>query len=459
MAQQLMEQIRQRVLGGELAAGERLPPTRGLADELVIARNTIIQVYEQLVAEGYLESRMGSGTFVADLKAARPARQPARHSNGAVNVQLMGSRSNMISFNAGNPDAQVFPKVQWARLLKEACLDAPESLFGYGASAGEWRLRSSISQYLFRSKGIACQPEDVLIIPGAARGVEMLIGLLGQGIKTAVLEDPCIDFVQFIFRQNGYRICPLPVDQNGAMTEELPKDCAVSLIYVVPSHQFPTGGVLPISRRLQLLDYARNANAYIIEDDYDSEFRYQGEPIQSLRHLDAERVIYLGTFSKIFSPALRMGYMIVPSHLRERLYALMEDTNLRTSVLEQQAMASFIDGKLLDRHVYHMKKIYEKKRKHIINTLLSAFGNAITVTGANAGLHVLVTFQQRIFNPSDFAEFQKNGIEVDWVEDYAIVKGQHRNQLVLGYGNLGIDDITTGVQRLKSVVEKTGRAT
>ena len=392
MAQQLTNQIRRKVLAGELKAGEKLPPSRNLALELHIARNTIIQVYEQLVAEGYLESRTGAGTFVTDLKEARLASQPAQLNYNTANVNNAGCGGSVISFNAGNPDTFSFPKIQWARMLKEACLDAPASRFEYGVAAGEWCLRSSISQYLFRSKGIMCHPGQVLVIPGAASGVELLIGVLGQQVKAAAVEDPCIDFIQFLFKKSTFNIHPLPVDQYGAITDLLPRDEAISLIYVVPSHQFPTGGVLPISRRLQLLDYARQRNAYIIEDDYDSEFRYQGEPIQSLRHLDPERVIYLGTFSKILSPALRLGYMIVPSHLQDRFCALMEEINLRTSVMEQLAMAAFIDGKLLDRHIYQMKKIYEKKRRHMINSLLSCFGNEIAVWGVNAGLHVLVTF-------------------------------------------------------------------
>lgn len=453
ITKQLTTQIRYKILQGELKGGEKLPPSRNLAKELNIARNIIVQVYEQLLAEGYLESRVGSGTFVTRLKSYQPY-QPVEQNGSSRNKEPVTClRNDVIDFHAGNPDSRHFPRIQWARILKETCLDAPAGSFEYGSAAGEWPLRSALSQYLFRTKGIHCHPEQILIIPGVARGVELLAEVFREATNKVAVEDPSINFIQCILRQRGFSIYPVPVDHQGMETSNLPKDCTAGLIYVVPSHQFPIGGVLPVVRRLQLLDYALERNSYVIEDDYDSEFRYQGDPIQSLRHLAPDRVIYLGTFSKIFSPGLRLSYIIVPSHIRERVCGFMEKMNIRTSSLEQLAMARFIEDKLLDRHVYKMKKIYENKRMHLIGSLHLAFGDKIRITGENAGLHILVSFMDHKFCPSDFQKFLDNGVEVDWVEDYAILKGFHSNQLVLGYGNLSLEQITAGIQRIKNVFD------
>ncbi|MFZ5989611.1 MAG: PLP-dependent aminotransferase family protein [Bacillota bacterium] len=452
IAQQLITQIRYQVLQGKLKGGEKLPPSRNLAKELNVARNIIIQVYDQLIAEGYLESRVGSGTFIIDLKSFH-LNQPAGQNKTIRHEEPMTYiRDNVIDFHSGNPDVSHFPRIQWAKILKETCLEAPSDTFGYGPVAGEPPLRSAISRYLFRTKGIDCHPDHIFIVPGATLGVDLLCKVFHKDIDNVVIEDPCISFVQHTFMQNGFSIHPVPVDHQGIKTFELPENHKIKLIYVVPSHQFPIGSILPIGRRLQLLDYARDRNAYIIEDDYDSEFRYEGGPIMSLHHLDPERVIYLGTFSKIFSPSLRLGYIILPSNLIKRVYTFMELINIRTPSLEQLAMARFIDTKLIDRHVYKMKKVYQKKRKHLINSLYLAFGDKVRVAGENAGLHVLTAFKDLEFHPSDFQKFLENGVEVDWVEDYAIRKGLHINQLVLGYGNISLEQITVGVQRIKEVI-------
>ncbi len=454
LMQQLTAQIREKVLDGSMKSGERLPPSRSLAGELGIARNTVIQVYEQLIAEGYLESRTGSGTYVMDLAGCPACRMENKSAAEPAKWKRANTSDNTIRFNPGNPDALHFPVTSWAKYLKEACLGANSANFGYGPAAGEWKLRCALVQYLYRSKGISCRLSQIMIIPGMARGVELMARVLAGVGGVVAVEDPCIDFIQHILRLGGNLVHPVPVDRCGMMTDRLPEETDVRLIYTVPSHQFPTGAVMHISRRLQLLDYARRKDAYIIEDDYDSEYRYESGPIQSLRHLDPERVIYMGTFSKILSPALRLGYLIVPTHLSEWLSSAMEHVNLRSAVLEQTALAAFIGENLLDRHVYRMKKIYEKKRAHLIQTLRSAFPGNVTITGENAGLHVLAIFKGLDFQEADFEVFERHGVEADWAEEYAIVKDRYRNQLVLGYGGLSLEQISEGVKRLKAAVDE-----
>jgi len=221
----------------------------------------------------------------------------------------------------------------------------------------------------------------------------------------------------------------------------------------VPSHQFPLGGILPIQRRLALLEYARRKGALIIEDDYDSEFRYRGEPIQSLRHLAPDLVIYLGTFSKVFAPGLRLAFLIVPDHLRARLCRLKEDLNLHTPFIEQMALARFLEDRSFDRHIFKMKRVYRRKRLRLIEALDREFGDRVRIAGEDAGLHLLLSFPGHRFRRTDFPRLAERGVKVDWVEDYARRKGRHRHQLVLGYGGLELDQIEAGVRRLRAAID------
>jgi len=454
IVQQLTAQIRRQILEGQLKNGEKLPPTRELSKELHIARNSIVQVYEQLLSEGYLISRVGSGTFVAELQNVQFDQKefPDTQNQHENSAHMIDGRPDMIRFHAGNPDSAVFPRTKWATLLKETCLNAAAEMFEYAPYVGIWQLRSALSRYLYRAKGIQCIPDQILIIPGAARGLDLLSEVFRSKVNTVAVEDPSIDFVKNIFLRRGFSVYPVPVDQSGMETSKLPVEPPSKLIYTVPSHQFPIGAVMPVNRRLHLLEYAHQHDGYIIEDDYDSEFRYQGGPIQSLRHLDPKRVIYLGSFSKILSPGLNLGYLIVPLHMLNKTLRLMEQLNMRASTVEQFTLARFIENKLLDRHVFKMKKIYEKKRAHLIWSLQLAFGNKALISGENAGLHILVSFPDHEFSPPDFKAFKKNGVEADWVEDYACLKGFHKNQLVLGYGNLTMEQITEGIRRIKEAL-------
>lgn len=445
-ALQLENQIRAAILQGKLSAGDGLPPTRALAKDMQIARNTVIQAYEQLLAEGYLVSREGAGTYVAEIgKLPSPKLQPYH-----LKKETPLSR-DIIDFDAGNTDMDAFPRIPWARLLKEACLEAEDQAFTYHYYAGYPKLRQAIRDYVYRMKGIRCEEEQIVIVPGAAGGLELLAKVFERKKNKIIIEDPCIHFVKKIFSDHKYELCPVGVDNQGLEIENLCKFDEVDLIYVVPSHQFPIGGVFPAPRRIALLQYASERNAYIIEDDYDSEFRYKGEALQALRNLNQERVIYIGSFSKIFAPALRMGYMILPSHLCEQVTYQLQESNLWVNPIEQYAMAEFINQKLMDRHIYKMRKLYEHKRIHLIRCLSETFGDRIKISGEYAGLHLLVSFE-RCLEERDFQVLLEQGVEVDYVEDYALVKGKHSNRIVLGYGGLSLQQLEEGVKRLKKAL-------
>ncbi len=450
MTCQLIAQMREAILYGKIEANSKMPPTRNLAGELGVSRNTIIQVYEQLIAEGYLNGVIGSGTYAADLGAhLKIKKQPA-------NIVPEGTRSERdrkaIAFYAGNPDVSAFPRTMWAKALKEACLYADKDAFGYGEPKGNIELRKALAGYLYRAKGIYCGSERIFIVPGTSAGLEMVSALLYDEGCLAAVEDPCLKFVRRAISKNSFDVMPIESDSQGMRTELLPEGSNIKMIYTAPSHQYPLGGVLPIARRLDLLDYARDYGAYIIEDDYDSEFRYAGEPIQPLWSLGGERVIYLGSFSNVFSPSLRMAYIVMPQNLTERMEAVLRKINVWVGTIEQIALADLIESKQFDRHVYRMKRLYDRKRKLLIRCLKEAFGTEIIISGELAGFYIMITLKRNITD-EDRKSITENGIEADYAEDYAVIKGKHKNKVVLGYGNLSEAGIEEGVKRLRNAIK------
>ncbi len=446
---QLTQQLRDAILCGKIAAGQKMPPTRQHAKELGISRNSVILAYEQLIAEGYLNSAMGSGTYAASIDAS--AKYPKKSAITGRSYLNEKENRDMIVFDPANPDLSVFPKALWAKTLKEACLDAVADDFGYVSPGGHPVLIKAIAEYLYRAKGIYCGFERIFIVPGTSAGIEMVSKLLYKPVANALTEDPCLHFARHAIEKSGLNVVPVESDASGICTDLLPEIEDLRLIYVASSHQFPLGGVLPANRRIALLDYAQSHDAYVIEDDYDSEFRYCGEPIQSLWHLDSERVIHLGSLSNVFSPSLRIAYMILPSALTKQAREHIDSLNVWTGAIEQIAISRLMETKQLDRHVFQMKKRYDAKRKRLIACLNAAFGSSITISGDNAGLYLMITLPRRL-SPDDFTAFEKIGIDVDYVEDYALIKGSHENQLVLGFGNLSMENIEEGVRRLKEAI-------
>ncbi len=451
IARQLTGQIRVMILNGTLEAGTRLPPTRSLCAELAIARNTVLQVYEQLIAEGYLSGCTGSGTYVMALN--RPGCVPVLRAamEGKTGNASAAERGGMIAFESGLTDFRHFPRAAWTRAVRDALNDMPGEKFAYCAHAGDEELRKELCAYLYRTKDITCSPGQIFILPGATSGVDAVCMAL-RSCPVAAVEDPCVHFMRQAFLRNSYRIAPVPVDGQGMRTDMLAALNEAGLIYVVPSHQFPTGNVLPVRRRLELLNQARRLNAFILEDDYDSEFRYEGEPIQTLRHLDPDRVIYLGSFSKIFSPTLRMGYMILPEEAMDRMRSAMESINLSAPVLLQRALAAFMHSGQLERHIYKMKRLYAQKRLLLMRELRRAFGGNIYISGENAGMHMMVTFDKRPLLREDFARMRDFGVEAEWSEDYAMVKNAHESGMILGYGALTEEEIVKGVALLRAAL-------
>jgi len=323
----------------------------------------------------------------------------------------------------------------------------------YDSPEGRWELRSTLSEYLFRARGIHCHPEQLLITSGATQGLALVAKLLFLPGAEALAEDPVHIGVRKISSGAGYRLRHVPVDAHGLQTHLLPSDGAIPrFIYVTPSHQFPLGGILPVQRRIELITFARDNDCYILEDDYDSEYRYEGPPLSALHWLDPERVIYLGSFSKIMAPALRLGYVIIPSTLMQRCRELKRYSDVHTPSLDQLALARFINEGRLERHVARMKRVYASRRRAIMEALKHYFPEEHTVTGDSTGLHLIAEFPEVEFTDKVVGMLIQNGVRVYPVDKHAIEKGRHKNKVILGYGHLDSERIVEGIQRLRTLL-------
>ncbi len=339
------------------------------------------------------------------------------------------------------------------QLAKQVCEDCTHTIFGYGHPEGTIELRHTLAQYLKRTRGVDCHPEQIVITSGATQALSLIANLVLSPGDEVIIEDPITHEIQTIFTSPGSSLYPIRVDEQGMRTDLLPSNRRPSFVFVTPSHQFPLGGTLPIQRRIQLIQFAQAADCFIVEDDYDSEFRYQGAPIHSLQGLAPERVIYIGTFSKILSPALRLGYMILPPTLTKQCKDLKWFTDLHTPSLIQLTLARFIDERYLERHIRKMKKVYKTRRDHLKRCLKNEFNHQVKILGDSTGLHLIVAFQHITFSNEMIEQIaNEQKVKVYPVELHTIQKGNHRDKLILGYGNLTLQEIEKGVYRLKQAV-------
>lgn len=450
LKRQVYEYLKKLILHGELKAGERLPATREFASQLGISRNVVIEAFEQLLAEGYIIGQQGSGSFVAD--GAFLERNQEDEQTVFPDIFEEGIKEkDVIDFRSGIPALDMFPRREWGKLAKEVCIETPNSTFGYDHPEGRIELRRILSQYLRRTRGVKCCAEQIVITSGATQAFSLITRLLLYPGDKVIIEDPITHEIQTIFTSTGATLIPVPVDERGIKTDFISNEKEPKFIFVTPSHQFPLGSILPIQRRIQLIQFARANQCYIVEDDYDSEFRYDGEPISSLQGLDSERVIYVGTFSKNLSPALRMGYLVLPQALIERCRKLKWFNDLHTPSLNQMLLAHFIEQGILERHIRKMRKVYMERREVLRKALNREFGQLVEVSGDSTGLHLIAEFKGIEFTSELIERLYQNNVKVYPVEHHAIDKGRHVNKVILGYGNLKINEIEEGVCRLRII--------
>lgn len=458
--QQLVRQIRAAILTEQLLPGARLPSTRTVARELGISRGAAILAYEDLLVEGYLVGQVGAGTYVSiDLPTrdvAAPAPDPGadlsrwlRTTPLAPEVSPPGVEGS-INFRIGQPAVAPLSDEAWRRAWRRVGEETLPS--AYADAAGDPELRAQIAAYLRRSRGLICGAEDVVITAGAIQGLHLVAQAVLGGGDVAAFEEPGYPLARQVLRERGVQILPVPVDGDGLRVSELPLGVAAPpLVYITPSHQFPLGSRLSIPRRHALLAWAREQDSLIVEDDYDSEFRYDTTPLPALASLDPSRVAYLGTFSKVLSPALRVGYVVAPPPLCERLIVLKTIADYHTSWPIQRALTFFLGSGDLDRHLRRMRRVYARKREVLVHALLGA-GSLARVGGLEAGFHVHLELDPRVDAGTVARLAAERRVRVSSLAPFYISDSPH-NGLLLGYGGLEPAQIVEGVRVLVEVMQ------
>jgi len=443
---QIYMAFRDQILSGKLLAGDPLPSTRELAVQIHVSRNTVCEAYDMLIAEGFISSHQGAPSRVTEgiridhsLYSAPPRPEKTIRS------------SYTADFKTGQPDLRQFPQYLWKRIIHKTSDGLQTDQFGYGDPQGMGELRTEIASWLFRSKVLDIDKADIFITSGATQALHIIVNLLGRYKKKIAIEDPCNKGIMQTFADANCQLEPISVDDNGIRTELL-KKADICAVYVTPSHQFPLGGILPATRRSELIGYAEKNGIYIVEDDYDSEFRYNGEPIAPLYAMSPGRVIYVGTFSKVLFPAIRVGYVILPRELQAQWKKLRLHTDVQNPPLEQAALAEFLRTRKFDNHIRKMRKLYGKRRETLLEALKSNFGDTWCPCGDNAGLHIAIEFPHMEFNDSFIKKCNESGIRITSVETHSIGKGFHLNKLLIGYGHLEQKEIRDGISLLHSVM-------
>lgn len=449
---QIYEQIRQLIFGGDLQAGEKIPSTREMALHLNVSRNTVIEAYEMLIAEGYLESIPGTGIFVAPgaQLTDRPRVETADYQFSAFATAEIPAAT--IFFHTGTPAVDLFPRSKWNQVASRAFLEAPAAALGYDAPQGRPELRHVLAGYLKKTRGVRCHPDQILITTGAKQALTLIAKCLLTPEREAWIEDPANSNVRAIFAYHTPAVLPIPVDAEGIRTDRLPPDRKPALIFTTPSHQYPLGGVLSIQRRLELLRFAARTGCYLVEDDYDSEFRYRGLPVGSLQEFDGHRVIYIGTFSKTLFPSLRLGYLVLPEALAPQFREWKRLGDHHTNSLSQLALARFIGDGSLERHIARMRKIYRQRRDKLIQCLTASFPGRVKISGETAGMHLVAEFAGMDFGPDFKARLEQNGVIAATVAEHTMADAESDNQLILGYAHLSPERIEEGVGRIKEVL-------
>lgn len=455
---QVFDQIREMILSTRLKSGDPVPGSRALAENLGVSRNTVSIAYDKLLSEGYLEVRPSIGTFVArdlpddvlPLACETCVPQPICVSQPANSVLDRIAETNFpvqaiehpadrrlrTDFWVGRVDPAGFPATEWRRIVDLKLRHRPDRFARYGDTSGEEALRRAIADHVGPARGVACTPDEVVVVGGSQDGLMVIAQALGQHCRAFVHENPCYQGARYLFGNSALPCRPVPVDRDGLVAEALP-DIRNAILYVTPSHQFPTGATLSLPRRLSLLDWAERTDSLIIEDDYDGDFRYEGGPLTALRGLDRTgRVLYLGTFSKSMSPNLRLGFIVGSPRTAPALGRWKRLLSNGTPWLIQVAMAEFLESGAFQRHLRRIRTLYKGRRDVLIDAIETHFPGS-EVIGTRGGMHVSWRLPER----GCAAQLQRlalmRGIGIYTVEDggACLTSGDdsHRDLLMLGY--------------------------
>jgi len=462
---EIYRQLRRAILDGRLRPGDLLPPSRELARGLAVSRSTVSVAYDRLAGEGFVRSRLGAGTFVSEnvTRVSREAR--GYRADGALRARPVWeaipltspfARRARFDFRSGVPDASLFPHQRWRRLMARGLRSDDANAGIYGHPAGHPGLREAIARHIGISRGVQASPDDITITNGIQQALDVVARvLLAPGDRVA-MEDPGYPPPKRLFESLGLRVVGAPVDADGLMVDTLPRHAR--LVYVTPSHQYPLGVPMALPRRLALLAWAERNNAAIIEDDYDSEFRFGGRPIEPLQTLDATgRVIYVGSFSKAMLPALRLGFLVTPPSLRAAVHRAKYVTDWHTPMPAQEALARFIDDGGFARHVRKMGAIYQTRHAALMSGLARELADHLDIVPSNAGLHVAAVSRTASVEQTAaaIARAADAGVEVQELARFA-VRPPGRPGLLLGYGAIAAADIDEGLRLLMRCFEVEG---
>src|SRR6266513_6467634 len=465
---QIYDSFRERIIRRELRAGELVPSSRSLARELRVSRLPVLNAYVQLLAEGYFESRVGAGTFVANSL-------PAQHRSLGAEQTRINNTSRRISsraaampayerpvwagslgpFQIGQPDLHSFPMDIWSKLIARYSRRVQVKGLQYGDPMGLPELRETIAVYLRTARGVHCEAGQIMIVSGSQQALDLTTRVIVNPGAAVWVEEPGYWLVHHVLRAAGSRSVPVPVDAEGLnVAAGIRLNRKARAVFVAPSHQYPLGVTMSATRRLELLEWAERAGAWIIEDDYDSEYRYDGMPIASLQGLDSNaRVIYIGTFSKIMFPSFRVGYAIIPTDLVERFAAMRQVLDLCPPHLTQAVMADFIREGHFARHIRRMRPVYAERRRVLVGELERELGDQLEIVGDEAGMH-LATFLTSNRNDREIAakaarqSLCLSALSSLYLGDLA------RRGFVLGFGNTKAKDMSQAVRQLKSLLER-----
>ncbi|WP_432121911.1 PLP-dependent aminotransferase family protein [Streptomyces sp. S1] len=407
----LMDALREAVRSGRLAAGTRLPSSRSLAADLGTARNTVADAYAELVAEGWLTARQGSGTRVAD--RAEPRDRPRHRTPAAPPV----TATPVHNLKAGTPDLASFPRADWLKAYRRALTTAPDEAFGYGGPRGRPELRTALAEYLARARGVHARPGRIVVCAGFVHGLTLIGRVLrDRGARAAAVESYGLRVHADVLAGAGLDTPPLPFDERGTRVDGLTSLTDCGAVLMTAAHQFPLGGALPPDRRAAVVDWARASGGLVLEDDYDGEFRYDRQPVGALQGLDPERVVYLGTASKSLAPGLRLAWMVLPEGLVDEVAAAKGAVDWVSSATDQLAFAEFLRSGAYDRHVRAMRLRYRRRRDQLV-TAVAAHAPETRVGGIAAGLHAVLTLPPGTERPTLRAA-ARHGLAVHTVSQY-----------------------------------------
>jgi GntR family transcriptional regulator / MocR family aminotransferase len=469
---QLYEGFRDAILQRRLRPGQRIPSTRSLADELHVSRLPVLDAYEQLVAEGYFHSRTGSGTFVAS-SICVTTRTPARAMRGLPRTPIRGRRSvsrdtdflvsgppdpwlrGWGAFRLSEPAVDRFPHHVWARLVGRhgrAARDHPDRM-KYGDPMGHRPLREAVAAYLRTARAVRCEADQVMVVSGSQQALSLTARVLVDPGSPVWVEEPGYGGARDVLRLRGARLVPIPVDDEGLEVSSGIATCPqASAAYVTPSHQYPLGMVMSASRRLQLLDWARQNGGWIIEDDYDSEYRYASPPIASLQGLDGDsRVLYVGTYSKVLFPALRLGYVVIPADLVARFVAVRDAMDIFPPTFAQAVLADFIAEGHFARHLRRTRALYRERRGALVDALRAQLGGRLKVLGDEAGMHLVAGLPGAPDDREVSVRAARGGLWVMPLSSCYVGRAARRG-FVLGFGATSVPEIVAGVSRLRTAL-------